>query len=329
MSSWDDFLRYINGAGAELFDKPGKHYFYNNDMYECLGLIVEKASNMKFDEYIRQHIFHPLKMTRSTYLKDEFENDPDTIIGYVPSKEGQSLVGVPPPLSRLFFAAGGVYASVREMQNYLIALLNDGTFNGTQLIQKPSLEQMWTPHIKIPEETRGLQGDAGYGYGWMIEKDFLGQTLIQHTGNVGFSSAVVAILPDQKIGVAVGMNSVPGIYSLLARGLLAALLGKDMSQAVPILAVQERLKLITGKYTNYSGIGVEILLQGSVLVAKLDPISIYPAITYPLAPDNLDELKFYVPVVFPNQKMSVQFFIDKKTGKTHFTIDRYYFHKVS
>ncbi|GAG63513.1 unnamed protein product, partial [marine sediment metagenome] len=48
----------------------------------------------------------------------------------------------------------------------------------------------------------------------------------------------------------------------------------------------------------------------------------------PLAPENLEELKFYVPVAYPNRKIKVQFFINEKTDKIHLTFDRYYFHKI-
>lgn len=51
-------------------------------------------------------------------------------------------------------------------------------------------------------------------------------------------------------------------------------------------------------------------------------------VTLPLAPENLDELKFYIPIAFPNQTIKVQFFIDKESGKVDAIADRYYFHKI-
>ena len=47
----------------------------------------------------------------------------------------------------------------------------------------------------------------------------------------------------------------------------------------------------------------------------------------PLVPENIDDLKFYVPIVYPNRKIKVQFFIEENTEKVYFTFDRYYFHK--
>ncbi|MFX1494522.1 MAG: hypothetical protein ACFFBZ_09600, partial [Promethearchaeota archaeon] len=47
----------------------------------------------------------------------------------------------------------------------------------------------------------------------------------------------------------------------------------------------------------------------------------------PLVSENIDQLKFYVPIAYPNRKIKVQFFMEENTEKVYFTFDRYYFHK--
>lgn len=330
MSSWDDFLLHINNANTEIFGSPGKYFFYNNDMFTCLGLIVKKITNMKFEDYIKENILKPLEMNRSTYLKQDFEKEDDVLTGYLPSDDKKLVKDAIHPFDKIVYAPGGLLSSVREMQNYIIALINGGKFNQSQIIQKSSLEKMWTPYIKIPEETSYGVGDSWYGYGWIIEKNFLGHKLLQHGGNVGTSTAFLAIIPNQKIGVIIGANSDASIVlGSIARIFLAILLDKDFDEAAPLINIHKKLKSLTGKYKIYKELQtMDISLDNGVLFAKIkDPIEPKPR-NLPLAPENFEELKFYVPVAYPNRKIKVQFFIDEKTDKIHLTFDRYYFHKI-
>ncbi|GAH47078.1 unnamed protein product [marine sediment metagenome] len=53
------------------------------------------------------------------------------------------------PFDKIVYAPGGLLSTVREIQNYIIALINGGKFNQSQIIQKSSLEKMWRlPLIK-------------------------------------------------------------------------------------------------------------------------------------------------------------------------------------
>ncbi|NIO37400.1 hypothetical protein GTO27_06820, partial [Candidatus Bathyarchaeota archaeon] len=85
-------------------------------------------------------------MNRSNFTKENLKKDHDVITGYVPSKDGQSLDLEEIKIDEVVYACGGLYSSVRELQNYMIALMNDGAFSDNQLIQKSSLEKMWTPY---------------------------------------------------------------------------------------------------------------------------------------------------------------------------------------
>jgi len=329
-SSKNDFLLHINNAKTEIFDIPGKHFFYNNDMYTLLGLIIENISDMKLEDYIRENILTPLGMKRSIFSKDKFEKDKDKLTGYILTEVEKPIHPFNPPFNKFIYAPGGLLSSANEMQNYLIALLNDGKFNGNQIIQKSSLEKMWSPHIKIPEETAYAQGEAGYGYGWMIEKDFFGYTLIQHGGNISTSSALLILIPERKMGAYLAVNAdQKGVLGAIARGIFALLLGKDLNEAVPLLKIQQTLQGLVGKYQTYRGITpIEISLENGILTAKIKMGIFGEPISLPLAVENLKELKFYVPVAFPNQKIKVQFFVDKETKKVTATADRYLFHKI-
>ena len=326
LSSWNDFLLHLNGATSEIFDKPDKYFFYNNDMFTCAGLIIEKLTNMKFNEYLKNYILNPLEMNRSIYLKEEFEKDNNVLTGYLPSEEKKPYKANIHPFDKFVYAPGGLLSSVKEMQNYIIMLINRGKFNNVEIVQKSSIEEMWKPYIKSPYGA----GDAWYCYGWIIEKDFLGHQLIHHGGNIATSTAFLAIIPDQKMGVIIGANcDASVVIDAIARRFLGILLDKDIDKAAPFFNIHKKLKRLVGKYKTYRELQtIDVTLNNGMLFLKLeDPIEPEP-INFSLTLENLEKLKFYVPVVYPNREIKVQFFIDEINKKVDLTFDRYYFHKM-
>ena len=326
MSSNKDFLLFINRATSEQYDAPGNVFMYNNDMYTCLGLIVEKVSNMKYEDYIRENILKPFEMKRSTYLKENFMNNDNVISGYFLSKDGKSMDKHELKTDPLDYACGGLYSSVRELQNYMIGLMNEGTFNNNQIIQKSSLNKMWTSYITPPERY-----GKGYGYGFSVNNDFFGYTLVGHGGSIATSGGYFAMIPEKKMGVVIGQIPIPSVApKAIVNGILATLLGKDENEAIPILNAHKKLQLILGKYKTYGSAQMEISLQeGGFLQATIVFSDQYPPMIFPLVVEDLENLKFSIPFSLPGMKMTAQGTIDEKTGKIHFQADRYFFHKIS
>jgi len=54
MGTWDDFYLHINGAKRELIHPPNTKYFYSNAGFALLSQIIEKVSNMSYEEYMRE-----------------------------------------------------------------------------------------------------------------------------------------------------------------------------------------------------------------------------------------------------------------------------------
>lgn len=324
MSSKEDFLTFINKARTEIFAEPGKVFMYNNDMYTCLGLIIEEVTKTKYAEYVKENVLKPLEMNRSTFYLEEIKKEPDAISGYKLQEGEKPLTPTDIKSDELDYACGGLYSSVRELQNYMIALMNGGKFKDRQIIQKESIEKMWKPHIKCPIP----YGKSGYGYGWGIEENFFGYKLVHHGGNITTSGGFLAMIPEKNMGVVIGQIPNPtGAHEMITRGILAKLLGQDLNKAVPMLEVHKKLELIQGKYKAYGAVELQVTFENGILYGSLAFAGEKP-IKLPLAVENLDKLKFKIPALFPEMSTEIQFIIDKKTKKVHAQADRYYFHKI-
>jgi CubicO group peptidase (beta-lactamase class C family) len=78
---WHDSLGRLTNSGVitlleanreKPYFKPGRRHFYCNTNYVLLASIIEKVSGLKYDSFLRKHIFNPLGM-KSTRLMAENE----------------------------------------------------------------------------------------------------------------------------------------------------------------------------------------------------------------------------------------------------------------
>jgi CubicO group peptidase (beta-lactamase class C family) len=64
----DTLLRIVE---KEPFDfEPGEALIYNNTAFFILGLVIEKASGISYDEYVKKNIFGPAGMNTSYYCDE-------------------------------------------------------------------------------------------------------------------------------------------------------------------------------------------------------------------------------------------------------------------
>lgn len=322
MSSSDDFMLHVNGAQNEIADIPGKRYFYNNSAFALLGLIIEKLSGEPYEDYIKKNILEPLEMTRSTFTRTEFEKDGDTMTAYFTDKEKKFRETIH-PFDKLIYAAGGLLSSVNELGNYLIMCMNNGKFKDKQIIKPIAQKQWWKPQI---ETMTGFYGKQHYALGWSTVEDFFGETIVQHGGSTGVSSAMLAMIPEKKLGVIVLGNAGNTQGGLLVQVFLAALLGKNPQMDLPALRLDSKLSKFVGEYQNYKGVSkISISKPELTLFGKGED---YPDISFPIVPlsDAIDDFNFYIPM--GTIKVPAVFEENTETGQIDFFYERNRFHKI-
>jgi CubicO group peptidase (beta-lactamase class C family) len=124
-------------AGDPLDFEPGTKMQYTSYGYIVLGCVLEGASGVSYDRYMRQAIFDPAQMP-ATRLDDVFAIIPHRARGYKLLGNGEvqnaSFVDVSnkPPGS-------GINSTVRDMGAFVAAL-----YSG-KLVSKATLERMLTP----------------------------------------------------------------------------------------------------------------------------------------------------------------------------------------
>jgi CubicO group peptidase (beta-lactamase class C family) len=326
-SSFEDLMLHVNGAKDEVAAEPGKRFFYLNEGYMLLGLIVEKVSQLRYEYYVRDTILRPLKMVRSTFLREEFEKDPDVMTPYSIERKDGAVVATSTvhPISRMSYAAGGLLSSVMELANFLAANMNHGVFGDVKILDASLLAEMHKPRVEASYPS--LFGRNLYGYGWHMNDNFFGHTLIGHSGSTGVSSANISFVPDLNIGVAYACNvgGAPSV-SLVPALVLAYVMGKDPLKEIPIFEIDKKMDMLAGEYESYKGtVRISVVRKAGILFMEVREK--LEAESYPLIPesDKLENLRFYVPL--SGTRMSAEFVVDSP-GKVDFYIERNRFHKI-
>ena len=176
---------------------------YQNVMYSLGGTLIERASGMSWDAFIRTRIFVPLGMNESEALVSQIEGKPNVA---VPHGEVRDTVRVVPIRSTdLVASAGSVYSSVSDMSKWMRFVLDSGRVGTKRLISTANFEELVAPQMRAPmEQYPALELSKphffSYALGWFVQ-DYHGSTVWMHTGSINGMSAIIGLLPEERVGV--------------------------------------------------------------------------------------------------------------------------------
>lgn len=184
-------------------------YGYQNIMYLAAGQAVSMVSGKSWDDVVRDRIFTPLGMSEtntSTRALASVQNaatphqDIDDTLRVIP---WHNIDNIAP--------AGSINSSVSDMAKWVRFQLAQGKVAGKALVSASALGETHSPQIVTPLSADAKQINphthlSSYGMGWIIQ-DYRGRELRQHGGNIDGMSALVAFVPEEKLGLVVLTNA--------------------------------------------------------------------------------------------------------------------------
>ncbi|MDG0874227.1 beta-lactamase family protein [Paenibacillus thiaminolyticus] len=171
---------------------PGKVAAYSNYGAALAGYIVERVSGQPFAEYVEQHIFAPLGMSRSSFLQPLPEALAQDLAKAYRAVDGGYAEGkfeylLPGP-------AGGMSSTASDMAWFMLAHLQGGQTGEGRILQEATVEQMhrqqFTQHPKLD----------GMTYGFM-EGTLNGQRILFQNGSTMLFDTGLYLLPEQGTGI--------------------------------------------------------------------------------------------------------------------------------
>ena len=253
----------IQVAGeAKPMAKLNEKFFYNNIMFAAAGEITAKSNNTTWGKYISERIFAPLGMTNSNLSIKEMEKAKDFSFGYEYNFDTKVTRRLPfRPIDDVG-PAGSINSSANDMAKWIRFVMNGGTIDGKRLVSEKGYDEWTKPQMKVTPN-----GKVNYGLGWFLE-DRNGTKIVQHGGNIDGFNAMVAMIPEKKIGFVMLTNvSGSSLGDELMPIIFEGILGNpnstpNMSKDVAANDLQKEV----GKY-SLSGTEVEVKIDSGKLLA--------------------------------------------------------------
>ncbi len=151
---------------------PGTKHHYSNTNYLLLSIIVEQASGMSYNDFLRENIFEPLEMTNTGFYID-LANSPDLAEHCPPDIKPAEA-----EIKGMNSGAGDIVSNVKDLDKWCTALKN-----GT-LLSEESYKAMTTAY-------------DGYGYG--IEVNEEGR--LHHNGRLASYVSVLITYPEKGLNI--------------------------------------------------------------------------------------------------------------------------------
>jgi CubicO group peptidase (beta-lactamase class C family) len=134
-------------AAREIRTNPGTDFWYGNVGLNIAGRVLEVLSKKRFDVLIKQKLFNPMNMRRTSFT---------------------SLDGM------LIDPSGGATSTADDYMKFLVMLMNKGTYAGKRILSEASVEQIFqiqTTPAKIKFAPKAATG-FNYALGcWAVEEN--------------------------------------------------------------------------------------------------------------------------------------------------------------
>jgi CubicO group peptidase (beta-lactamase class C family) len=161
-------------AKLPLIAEPGTKWSYSISL-DLLGRVIEVASGMDFEAFLKTRIFEPLKMN-SSYFQVPKSETPRLVSNYAPVNG--ILFPIDPAATSIYldkpafaFGGAGVVCSARDYDRFLNMLANYGELDGVRIMSPKTAALAMSDLLPPAVSTDGTYADgAGFGAGGRVGK---------------------------------------------------------------------------------------------------------------------------------------------------------------
>ncbi len=203
-------------------------FHYTNNGYILTAIIMEKVTGKSWKSLLNEEVFKKLSLNKtSANPYNDFKYD-EPALGHT-MDASKTILGAAQKQNENSHAAGGIFASLFDMEKWLFLHMHQGKYNGKQVFPKELFQELHKPKIKIDKGFFNYKRDS-YDLGW-YHGTYENEKLVHCFGGFpGGYRAHMSYMPEKNIGVIALTNLYPeGIYlpEVVANYIYDTLLGKD------------------------------------------------------------------------------------------------------
>jgi len=247
----DGVRRLVEEGGRVL--ATNEAFKYSNIAYALLGLVIEAAAGLPYNDVVRQQIIGPLGL-RDTGPETDAHARERLVTGYTQRRLGLARRPIPDVPTAALSPATGFYSTAKDLCRYAAA-----HFLGNQtLLSDAAKREMQQPSYTI------TQSDDRYGLG-LSSVEIGERRLVGHGGAFPGHSTRTLFDPKEGIAVVVLTNETRGPAATLAAGLWRII---DFALRQPSGSGQRTpaLEQFTGRFVNLWGV-LDVVAFGDTLIA--------------------------------------------------------------
>ena len=189
--------------------EPGTRFSYDGTQLEVLARVVEVVSGQRFDAFLQQRLFDPLRMADTGFsvpLEKRARIVDITVMGAdgkLRLHDGRSAIDPGAMLNPYPSAAGGLYSTAPDFMRLCRMLLEGGSLDGVSILGRKTVEQMMVNHLAFldPPVTQ-FSAAEGFGLGGSVLLDPARRGRLGSVGQFGWSGAAstyFSIDPQERV----------------------------------------------------------------------------------------------------------------------------------
>jgi CubicO group peptidase (beta-lactamase class C family) len=180
--------------------KPGSIYSYSNLGYNILGLIIEKITQQRYEDYLDENLLKPLEMSNSTFhFVSQIGKYSNKNLAYGHFDNGKPVAALPMYLR----PAGQFTTTAEDIGKFLRFMMSDGIVNGKPFIAIDYLKAVGKQKGTDSYKNGVPHGDALGAY----SRDRYGIVGIAKNGNTLGFSAMIYLFPMEKKAFFIAYNT--------------------------------------------------------------------------------------------------------------------------
>lgn len=182
-------------AALPMDAQPGEQWVYGYST-DILGVVIERASGMTLDEFLKEKIFTPLGMKDTHFYLPKSKADRLATV-YTPKEDGTLL---PAPKAgtmnsqgaytdgpaKSFSGGAGLLSTATDYYLFLQMIANGGTLNGKRILSPHTVQLMTENHLG--KDIRYGAGE-GFGLGFQVVTDLGQRGVTGSEGEFGWGGA--------------------------------------------------------------------------------------------------------------------------------------------
>jgi len=202
----------LSGIAKDRLDfPPGRKTLDTSWGYTALGCVIETVSGQAYAEFVAQHVLAPAGMRDTTFDEPAYAT-PNFSPGF--RMKGNTFQPSAVVDTRFKRPASGIISTVNDLARFAIALFE------RRLLPEALFREM------LSTRPAGEDERAMFTAGWTIGPTNLGTPGFNYNGSMEGTTALLAILPERQIAVALLANRerfVPEVSPIVREALRAAL----------------------------------------------------------------------------------------------------------